>query len=147
MTKLSEVNPNFVSAYGPKNPVAFVPIDDGRTVQSEAAACDINYIVARYQTTGVIDHVKKYQGQYGEFPSMEYREALDMVRRSEALFATVPSSIRTRFDNDPASFLSFVENPANIDELRTMGLANPLTPTAPLPSVTPPPVAVVVPTT
>lgn len=96
---------------------------DSRTKQSFAKECDINNIMKRYEKDGVITHFNRYGGQYGDFTNVpEYRDAIDKVRSAEEMFMSLPASIRTRFENDPGSFLSFVADPANRPELEKMGL-------------------------
>jgi len=98
--------------------------DPGRAKQSMRDECDINRIMAKYQKSGVIAHVAKYAGRYGEATAMDFRECLDVVRRAEDMFADLPAKARRRFGNDPAEFLTFVSDPANIEEMRKLGLAN-----------------------
>lgn len=47
------------------------------------------------------------------------------------MFDTLPSKLRLRFGNDPAEFLSFVEDPANDQEMIDLGLK----PKPPLPEI------------
>lgn len=108
------------------NPLVFDPeTNPSRTKQSEAAACDINNIMAKFQRTGVIDHVAKWGPQYGEVPAIDFKEAMDIIKFGEAMYADLPSSVRERF-NDPAEFLAYVQDPANSEALRKLGLANPV---------------------
>lgn len=98
-------------------------LDETRTVQSEAESCEINNIMAKYEKTGLIDHIKE-GGRYEDLPEgVEYQDALNMVIEAQTSFDGLPAHIRKEFDNDPAKFLSFVENPDNIEALTKMGLA------------------------
>lgn len=104
------------------NELVFDPsVNPSRTKQSEAEACDINNIMARYQRTGVIDHVSKWGPQYGDVPSVEFKEAMDIIKFGEAMYAELPSAVRDRF-NDPAEFLAWVQDPANAEALEKAGL-------------------------
>jgi len=97
-----------------------------RTKQSFAKECDINNIMKRYEKDGVVNHFNRYGGMYGDFTGVpEYREAVERVMRADAMFMSLPASIRTRFENDPGAFVKFVEDPANKDELTKMGLVRP----------------------
>lgn len=58
----------------------------------------------------------------------DYRTALNTVNAVNVKFMTLPATVRRRFDNDPAVFLDFCQNPDNLPELRKMGLAKPLPP-------------------
>ena len=94
-----------------------------RAKQSFKDECDINNIMTKYVKTGLVSHVNKYGGRYGDLAGeVDYQNALDTIQRAKEVFAALPASIRTRFENDPAQFLGFVEDPANREELLQMGL-------------------------
>lgn len=95
-----------------------------RTKQSFKKECDINNIVAFYKKKGVIAHLNPAKPRYGFAPSVDYVDALQLVIDAEQSFNDLPSEVRKRFDNDPAAFLEFVENPENDAELVKLGLAN-----------------------
>ena len=89
-----------------------------------ADECDINNIMRQYEQTGLIAHVNQYEGNYGDFTDVvDYRTACDVVIRANEMFETLPSGVRARFQNDPSTFLAFVDDPANADALVEMGLA------------------------
>lgn len=125
----------FITAYGPKNKVSISFKGKGRTKQSFKDETNINFILAKFQKTGVIEHQNKFQGQYGEFLAIDYQEALNTVIEAQAMFETVPSNIRKEFDNDPGKFLDFVSDEANRDRAVELGLvpAPPEPEPAPLP--------------
>lgn len=56
----------------------------------------------------------------------DYRTALDQVNAANRKFMALPAIVRKRFDNDAALFLDFCSDPKNIDELRKLGLAKPV---------------------
>ena len=97
------------------------------TKQSFRDECDINKLMSKYQKQGVISHVNVRPPQYGDFTNIvEYDAALRMVAAAQAAFAALPSAVRSRFDNDPAGFLDFVQNPDTPEqELRDLGLLKP----------------------
>jgi len=90
--------------------------------QSHKKACDVNSIMARFQKTGVIDHHAKHGLHYGEVPAIDYREAMEIVANSNSMFAELPSKARQYFDNDPAKFLEYTENPENHKKLAELDL-------------------------
>lgn len=117
------------SGYGPKERLGDIgDLGVSLTKQSFTKECDINTIMAKYQKTGAIDHVNKHEGSYGFASSDDFQESLNIVARGQTMFDELPSSIRTKFENDPAKFLEFVQNPENIEEMREIGLANKLKP-------------------
>lgn len=112
------------------------------TKQSFKEECDINNIVKRFEATGIVDHLneKAREGVYTDLPdSMDYQQALEIGRKAQEAFASLPATIRATFQNDPAAFLAFVENPANQDKLIEMGLATDNRPPAPPPAAPPAP--------
>ncbi len=111
-----------VSAYSAKNRVRISFPDKGRAKQSMADECDINNIMARYQTTGALTHVRDHAGDYGFASSIDFTEAMQIVAKGNSMFEELPSSIRSKFKNDPARFLEFVQDEGNEDEMRELGL-------------------------
>lgn len=98
--------------------------DEGLVQQNMAAECDINNIMAKYQKTGELTHLAAIAGQYGDFSDVtDYKTGLERIYAADDLFMELPSSIRDRFDNDPAQFVEFATNKENLEELREMGLA------------------------
>lgn len=86
--------------------------------------CDVNAILKRYRKTGVIEHVSKVAARYGDFSEFkEYREMLDTVRSADEMFFGLPAELRKRFENNPANFVEFMGNPANLNEAVELGLA------------------------
>lgn len=101
----------------------FIP-PETEVQQHFAEECDINNIMRQYEQTGLWTHVNQYQGEYGDFTDVvDYQTAYDVVLKADEMFSTLPAVVRARFENDPASFLAFVDNPANTDELVKLGLA------------------------
>lgn len=99
------------------------PTGDSMTRQAHAAECDINNIMKRYQKDGVITHFAKYEGQYGDVTGLEFTNAMQTIATANSMFEDLPSTARAKFDNDPAKFLKYVEDPANLEEMRSTGLA------------------------
>ncbi len=114
----------FQSAYGPKIKVS-LDFEGGETraKQAHRDECDINMIMAKFVKTGVMDHQQKHQESYGFATSIELHEALSTVAKANSMFEDLPSSIRTKFHNQPGEFLDFVQDPENTAELVELGLA------------------------
>lgn len=100
--------------------------DVSRAQQQFAEECDINTIVRRFGLTGELpkDVPVPQQGDFTEV--VDYKTAMDMVRKADEAFAAMSSAVRDRFANDPQRFLEFTSDPANADEARKMGLLKPL---------------------
>lgn len=98
--------------------------EPSRTKQSFRDETDVNRIMARYMQTGMISHLNPREPNYGVAPSIDFREAMEIVRNTQTQFMELPASIREQVNNDPAQFLEFVEN-ASEDDMRDMGLLDP----------------------
>mgnify|MGYP000524301856 CR=1 FL=1 len=118
---------------GSKSPrrVKFFTEGETRTRQEFAKECDINEIMKKYKKGELVQHVKEYGGRYGEFVAIDFKQAMDTVAEAQSMFETIPSNIRSKFDNDPGQFLKFATDAKNADEMREMGLVPP--PDVPVP--------------
>jgi len=93
------------------------------TKQSEADACDINAIMRRYQSTGVLDHQAGQAARYGDFSNVEdYLASLNKVREAQQRFDDLPSKIRDHVENEPGKFLELVFDPERKEEMVQLGL-------------------------
>lgn len=102
---------------------ALVCKDESLTLQSHAEDADINNIVRRFGVTGEVPITTRMPTYMDASEGWDFRRALETVMQAEEAFMQVPAEVRARFRNDPAAFADFVENPANLDELRKLGLA------------------------
>lgn len=111
-----------------------VPLDmegaPSLTKQSMKNECDINQIMRRYAKTGAVAHVNQHGGSYGFASAVSFHEAMSVVATAEQIFEGLPSKVRKRCGNDPAVFLAWVQDPANLEEVRKFGLAPPAKPDA-----------------
>lgn len=99
-----------------------------RTKQSFAEECDVNNIMARYATFGVIDHVNTAVPMSGDFTMApaDYQQAMDIIMNAEENFAALPSDVRKRFDNNPMNLLEFIQEPEkNYEEGVKLGIFKP----------------------
>lgn len=106
------------------------------TRQSEMEACDLHNILRQFSQQGFDQLVRENaaRGQYADLPDdIDYQNSLNLVMAAQASFATLPSQVRERFHNDPAKFLEFTSNPANVEELIRLGIAEDKTPKDPPP--------------
>lgn len=85
-------------------------------------SCDVNNIMRKYERTGLVNHVARHQGQYGEFAEIDFHEAANAVLAAEQMFMELPAKVRAEFSNNPGEFLRFVENPENGEKMRELGL-------------------------
>jgi len=111
------------SAYGPKRSESFKTLGKSLTKQSFTKECDINNIMKKYQKTGAIDHVNKHEASYGYATSDDFTASMNIVAKGQTMFEELPSTIREKFEHDPAKFLDFVQDEKNIKEMQELGLA------------------------
>ncbi len=104
--------------------------DVSRTKQAMRDEVDINLIMKRYVKTGLIDHFAQHGSEYGFASSVDFHEAMNVVTKADQMFDALPGKVRSRFGNDPAEFLDFVQNPENHAELVELGLAERKAPVA-----------------
>lgn len=132
MSKASKTNDSndsniiFRTQYGPKLKVIKQTGADSRTKQSFKQECDINTIMARYRSTGVLpDMALAAQGRFLDVTGFDYQDAMNTVATAQSLFQELPAEIRHRFKNDPGEFLAFTSDASNREEMARMGLLNP----------------------
>lgn len=123
-------------AYSPHNPADFASPQDyesSKTDQSQTEVCDINNIMARHITTGVYDHVAKYEPWYGEATGEDFHTAMTLIANAKTMFEDLPAETREQFANDPGNFLDFVREdlstPENIERLCELQMVEPGSPT------------------
>ena len=103
------------------------------TRQEFKAECDLGLLLKRFGRTPEGQQVLKNARGFAEglrFDDVscvpDFRAARDAVNAASASFMALPAIVRRRFNNDAAEFLDFVQNPANLDEARALGLCKPL---------------------
>lgn len=105
---------------------------ESMTKQSFVEECDINYIMARYETTG--EFPQKYAdkvgtGQFGDFTNVpDFQTALQTVMDAEEMFGNLPAKVRDRFGNDPQQMFDFLSDGKNREEAIKLGLVPPPAP-------------------
>lgn len=83
--------------------------------------CDINVLVARFARTGVPDALPApSMAQFDEV--FDFQSAMQTIIDANASFASLPSKVRARFQNDPGQFLNFIHDTENRDEAVRLGL-------------------------
>ena len=104
--------------------------DVSLSVQSERDDCDINVTMERFGH-GVPLPGSLRVPTYGDFTGVsDYRSALHLISEADESFMQLPAVVRSRFQNDPARSVEFCSDPSNIDELRSLGLADAIHPPA-----------------
>lgn len=106
----------------------FVSVHESMTQQQFADEADINYIVQVYDAGGVLvgqTGAAPREPMFGDFSNLpdNAQEAYNQILEAKSNFDQLPIEIRQRFNFDPAAFFEFVQDPANVDELVSLGLA------------------------
>lgn len=101
-----------------------VPVDElSLTKQSDAQSADINFIVKQFGVTQALPYgiaVPEY-ADYSDVPN-DYHAAMNFISDSQDAFMQMPAALRSRFENDAGLFVEFFNDPANVDEARSLGL-------------------------
>lgn len=102
--------------------------DETLTQQHFKDECDINNIIARYQVTGLltdpsVTNVNRTPlfGDFSELPH-DYQSAQTFIMEAQEQFASMPSTIRAHFHDDPGDLLAAFDNPARHAELVELGI-------------------------
>lgn len=113
------------------------------TRQEFAEECDINSLMRKYEghVVGGPGNLPPLQPLYYDFADapQTLMEFMEMQQRAESAFMSLPAVVRKEFENDPIQFVEFASDPANLEQMRTWGLAEPAKPAdAPAPVEAPP---------
>lgn len=108
-----------------KRPYAVENTEPSMAHQSFKDECDINNIMAKYVSTGLLEHQRAHQGRYGDFcDAPSYHEAMNQVAAVTQMFDALPAPVREHFGNDPADFLAAAGDPERQQELVELGLVD-----------------------
>ncbi len=93
--------------------------------QSHKKEVDINQIVKKHgmdiiQKTAMLQTMEY---QMDDISGNDFHEAMIKVTKAQETFDTLPHELRKKFDNSPAKYLDFVQNPANAEEMVALGIA------------------------
>lgn len=92
------------------------------TDQSYKKDADVNELVRRWKTTGIMP--EKGQKQFLDLTQLpsSFEEAHDIVTQAWDAFNALPSVIRKKMGNDPANLQEFIDDPENAEILYNYGL-------------------------
>ena len=86
------------------------------TKQSFKDECDINKIVAKFQSTGQIPNLNNLEAQYGDAPTIDLKEALDMVKNLHREFDELTPKMQAQFGGNPDNYAQFLSDYAETPE-------------------------------
>ena len=110
--------------------VKFNTSGDSLTEQHHKDACNINNIVAKYHKTGVMSNMRVSAPVFKDCTANDFFEIQNQFLEASDAFASLSSSVRKRFGNDPHNLIEFLDDPKNRDEAVKLGLIDPQTPPA-----------------
>lgn len=117
--------------YGKRERVTFDTNEEAEGAnQSFKDECDINHLLAKYFKTGVINHFNKQSPLFADAVNVDLLEAHNIINDAKEMFSSLPSKVRTRFDNSPEKYLQFLSIPENRTEAAHLGLLQEDSPTA-----------------
>ena len=94
-----------------------------RTQQQFKDECDVNNIIKKYKTTGIITHTNNKTGVYADMTEIgNYQEALGKVIEAETAFNNLPSAIRSKFHNNPQELIEYLNDKDKFEESIKLGL-------------------------
>lgn len=99
--------------------------DEPITEQSHKDEVNINNIIRRHgidiiQKTAML---RSQDFKFDDITGNDFQEAMQIIAKAQQEFDNMPSALRKQFNNNPAEFLDFVQNPDNMDTMVDMGLA------------------------
>lgn len=118
-----------------------------RTVQSDRDRADIRNILAQYEATGILTHMRDVDLQFRDISEFnDLSDAMQQAKQAEQVFMRLPSKLREVFDHDVTKWLDAAHDPEKIEALRPqlerLGVLDPIAPTevpaAPVPEAEPP---------
>ena len=81
-------------------------------IQSYADSCDMALLISRYME-GDATALNRVQALYGDFTDVptSYTDAMHLFDRVSADFASLPSDIKEKFNNDASEFMASLGSP------------------------------------
>lgn len=107
--------------------VRTINTEPSMTQQQFKEECDINNIMKKYGSDPVaFQALTRKGGVFADVTSItDYQSMLHQVSDAQEAFASLPATLRVRFQNDPGQLLSFLQDPKNYDEGVKLGLLEP----------------------
>jgi hypothetical protein len=117
-----------------KEPGVYTVVDDkgkvikvltktGKSKVAQHHRTEIKKMVEQTEAKGLLRASTKFEGEMDDFPAYDFQEAQLMMAKANSMFESLPSQARAKFENNPAKFMDFANNPANAQEMVDMGLA------------------------
>ena len=113
-----------ISSADPPGPRVYTAHDpQSMTKQSFREQVNINFIIRKYDKTGVISHLNRRTPTFGDFSNVtSYQEALEQVEAAQSAFMDLPHEVRTWAMNDPGRLIELVNDESNAEQMAELGL-------------------------
>lgn len=95
---------------------------DSMTEQQHKESCDVNYILKRFEQTGVMEHINTLKPRYEYASAQTFDEAARLMTSAQQEFDQLPASVRLHFNNNVPTFLDAIQDPSQVETLQTLGL-------------------------
>lgn len=103
--------------------VRTINLTPSKTDQQYKEDCDTNTIINKFRKTGQITHLAQRQGSFADVSQIpDLLPSLEKLQEAADHFQTLPSKIRTKFNNSIENLVQFLHNPDNTTEAINMGL-------------------------
>ena len=101
----------------------YIETCEGKTDQSFKKDCDLRVILDKF-TRGSLRPDEVYRaGQYGDFTeATDFIQSQHIIAEMTQHFESLPSDLRDKFDNDVATYLDYVHDPKNAEEMSELGM-------------------------
>lgn len=97
-----------------------------KTQQHFKSEADINLVMKRYNTSGLLTDPSKVptvMPKFGDFSNVQdFHSMQNKLIEVKNYFMSLPSETRKLFDNNPQNLLSWIADPKNLKEARELGL-------------------------
>jgi len=100
----------------------FCPTLEDRTQQQYRDECNINFLMKRYEKTGILPQGRDAPLQYADVSAMDFTESMNRVAVVRGVFSQLDARTRARFENNPEHMLEFLADPGNAAEAVKLGL-------------------------
>lgn len=107
----------------PRVRVQYLNTKPSRTQKAHAHDVDINNIVQKYTLNKLERAFDPTTGVYADFSGLpDYDKALQITMDAQKAFLKLPSTLRSKFNNDPQQLISYLSDPKNNEESISLGL-------------------------
>lgn len=113
---------NSYDAYPDGQQVTFT--DESLTQQQFKDECDLNKVMEVYVNTGLWMGDSLRESRDAVFADVvgfeDYQDVMDNMEAVNAAFEELPADVRLLFNNQPGELVTWLANPANVEEAKSL---------------------------